>query len=57
MTDTPEVPARPEPAREPFDPHLPPLDDDNDARHLDPADSRRLDVERRRGRSFNQDDD
>jgi hypothetical protein len=56
MTDTPDVAARPEPAREPFDPHLPPLDDEDDARHLDPADPRRLDVERRRGRPFREED-
>lgn len=43
---------RPEPAREPFDPHLPELDNDDDARWLDPADPRRLEVERRRGRPF-----
>lgn len=54
MTD--EVAPNPEPAREPFDPHLPPLDDDEDARHLDPTDPRRLDVERRRGRPFREED-
>jgi hypothetical protein len=43
----------PEPAREPFDAHVGPLDDDDDARYLDPADPRRLDIERERGRPFN----
>jgi hypothetical protein len=42
----------PEPAREPFDPHLGPLDDDDDARYLDPADPRRLAIERQRGAPF-----
>jgi hypothetical protein len=46
----------PEPPREPFDGHCPPLDDDDDARYLDPADPRRLEVERRRGRAFTEDD-
>lgn len=45
-----------EPADEPSDPHLPPLDDDDDARYLDPVDPRRLEVERRRGRSFNEEE-
>jgi len=47
---------RPEPAREPFDAHLPPLDEPEDARYLDPVDPRRLDAERRRGRPFTDDD-
>jgi len=54
MTD--QVPPNPEPSREPFDPHTPPLDDDDDARFLDPADFRRLAVERQRGRPFNEED-
>jgi hypothetical protein len=52
-----EVTPNPELGREPFDPHLGPLDDDDDARYLDPADQRRLDVERRRGRSFHNDEE
>ena len=43
---------RPEPEREPYDPHLPELDREDDARWLDPIDPRRLEVERRRGRPF-----
>jgi hypothetical protein len=46
----------PEPSDEPSDPHTPPLDDDDDARWLDPVDPRRLRVERDRGRSFTDDD-
>jgi hypothetical protein len=41
-----------EPSREPFDPHLPPLDDDDDARFLDPIDARRREVEFKRGERF-----
>jgi hypothetical protein len=48
---------RPEPAREPFDAHLPPLDDEDDARYLDPDDPRRVEVERRRGQAVKWDDD
>lgn len=47
----------PEPAREPFDPHMAPLDDDDDARHLDPADPRRIAVERERGAPFTDDEE
>jgi hypothetical protein len=57
LTMTDEIEPNPEPGREPFDPHLPPLDEDDDARYLDPSDSRRLEVERRRGRPFGDDDD
>jgi hypothetical protein len=46
-----EVPPSPEPAREPFDPHLGPLDDDDDARFLKERDPRRVEVEKR-GRRF-----
>ena len=53
---TEEVKPNPEPAREPFDPHMIPLDDPEDARFLDPADPRRLEVERKRGRSFRDED-
>ena len=50
-----EVTPNPEPAREPFDPHLiEPLDDEDDGRWLDPADFRRLAIERRRGRPFDE---
>jgi hypothetical protein len=52
----PGVLRTPEPAREPFDPHLGPLDDDDDARYLDPVDPRRLEIERRRGHSFDDDE-
>lgn len=54
MTDTytHEVTPNPEPAREPFDAHQGPLDDDDDARYLLPDDPRRVEVERRRGRRF-----
>jgi len=45
-----------EPAREPFDPHMGPLDDEDDARYLDPSDPRRLDIERKRGRPFGEED-
>jgi hypothetical protein len=47
----------PEPAREPFDPHLGPLDNPGDARYLDPADPRRMEIERRRGRPFTDDEE
>jgi hypothetical protein len=54
MSQTPDIGVEPgpEPDHERSDPHQPPLDDDEDARYLDPADPRRLDVERRRGRPF-----
>jgi hypothetical protein len=42
----------PEPEREPVDLHTGPLDDDDDARHLRRDDPRRIEVERRRGRRF-----
>jgi hypothetical protein len=41
----------PEPEQEPHE-HLPPLDADADARFLDPADPRRIEVERRHGPGF-----
>jgi hypothetical protein len=47
----------PDPGVELSDPHRGPLDDDDDARYLDPADERRLEVERRRGRPFNADEE
>jgi hypothetical protein len=46
----------PEPDQEPSDLHIGPLDDDDDARYLDPVDPRRRDVERRRGRPFETED-
>jgi hypothetical protein len=49
---TSEVTPNPEPAREPFDAHVGPLDDDDDARYLNPLDPRRREVERRRGHEF-----
>jgi hypothetical protein len=45
----------PEPDSEPFDSHSGPLDDPEDARFLDPADARRLAVERERGEPFRDD--
>jgi hypothetical protein len=56
MTERRDVPPNPEPFREPFDSHMGPLDDPDDARWLDPADPRRLQIERQRGRPFNADD-
>ena len=47
-----EVKPYPEPAREPFDAHMGPLDDDSDARYLRASDPRRIEVERRRGPAF-----
>lgn len=52
MDDRREVKPNPEPAREPFDPHMGPLDDDRDARFLRPSDPRRVEVERRHGPAF-----
>lgn len=50
-----------EPTREPpaevSDPHMMPLDDDDDARFLDPADPRRRRVEAALGHSFNEEVD
>jgi hypothetical protein len=52
-----EVRPNPEPAREPFDPHMGPLDDPEDARYLDPTDPRRREVEQARGRPFDREED
>ena len=46
----------PEPAREPFDPHLGPVDDEDDARYLDPVDPRRRAIEQQRGEPFEDDE-
>jgi len=35
-------------AREPSDPHIPPLDDEDDTRWLKPDDPRRVEIERRK---------
>lgn len=43
--------------REPSDPHMMPLDDEDDARYLDPSDPRRREVEAKRGRPFRDDDE
>lgn len=51
-TDKPEPAA--EPDHEVADPHRGPLDNDDDARFLDPVDPRRLAIERERGRPFDQ---
>jgi hypothetical protein len=55
MIETDPAP-NPEPFADPADSHTGPLDDDDDARYLDPTDPRRLDVERRRGRPFTEGD-
>lgn len=57
MPDRQEVRPNPEPSREPFDPHMGPLDDPDDARYLDPTDPRRREVEQERGRPFNHEED
>jgi hypothetical protein len=44
-----EVTPNPEPLREPFDPHMMPLDDEDDARYLRADDPRRIEIERKRG--------
>lgn len=51
-----DVEPAPEPAQEVSDPHTGPLDDDDDARYLDPNDPRRREVEARRGRRFRRND-
>jgi hypothetical protein len=51
-----DVKPNPEPAREPFDPHQGPLDNEDDAQYLKPEDPRRVEVERRRGRRFGEED-
>jgi hypothetical protein len=48
----PRTPQTPEPVREPFDPHLGPLDDDDDARWLSDDDPRRVALEHRHGRRW-----
>jgi hypothetical protein len=51
-----ELPERaPEPATEPVDQHRGPLDRDEDGRWLNPDDPRRIEAERRLGRSFDAD--
>jgi hypothetical protein len=50
--NAPEPTPTPEPETDPADPHVGPLDDDEDARYLDPVDPRRREVERRRGKPF-----
>jgi hypothetical protein len=52
-----EVQPSPEPDHELSDLHLGPLDNDDDARYLDPIDSRRRTIERQRGRQFTDDDE
>lgn len=51
-----EVTPTPEPASEPVDPHMPPLEDEEDARFLLPRDPRRIAVERKRGWKFTEKD-
>jgi hypothetical protein len=53
--DKEEVTPTPEPSREPFDPHMMPLDDDDDARYLDENDTRRKVIEEKRGSKFGRD--
>jgi hypothetical protein len=43
-----EVTPTPEPSREPFDPHMMPLDDESDYEFLDRDDPRRIEIEHRR---------
>jgi hypothetical protein len=45
----PMVVPTPEPSREPFDPHMMPLDDEGDYIFLDRSDPRRKVIESRRG--------
>jgi hypothetical protein len=52
----PDVEPTAEPDDDPADTHRGPLDDDEDARHLDRDDVRRQDAERRRGKPFDQDE-
>lgn len=57
VSDEDEVqPVIPEPREEVSDPHTGPLDDDDDARYLDPVDPRRREVESKRGRPFGEDE-
>lgn len=51
-----EFDPRAEPDEEVSDPHTGPLDNEDDARYLDPSDSRRRQVEADRGRPFTDDD-
>jgi hypothetical protein len=48
---------RPEPDPEPSDPHTPDIEQDDDARWLDPVDPRRIRIEQIRGRPFTDDED
>jgi hypothetical protein len=50
-----EVTPTPEPSREPFDPHMMPLDNEDDARYLEATDPRRIEIERKRGSHFGSD--
>lgn len=43
--DPEDAEPKPEPAKEPADPHTPPLDDIEDAKWLDPDDPRRKAIE------------
>lgn len=45
---------KPEPWVEPSDAHLTPLENEDDARWLDPSDPRRKEIEKKRGKSFDE---
>lgn len=53
--DLERVEPRPEPVPEPYDAHVGPLDDDEDARFLQENDPRRIEIEAKRGRRFEED--
>jgi hypothetical protein len=53
---TTDPPPRPEPDLEASDPHTPDIEQDDDARWLDPVDPRRRRIEQLRGRPFGDDD-
>jgi hypothetical protein len=52
-----DVKPTPEPDEEPADAHQGPLDDQEDARYLDPVDPRRRHAEQLRGRPFADDEE
>jgi hypothetical protein len=53
----PNTEPTPEPDEEPTDQHDGPLDNEDDARYLDPVDPRRREAEQRRGRPFADDEE
>lgn len=53
VTEPPSEPTpKPEPPVEPSDPHVVPLENEDDAKFLHPDDPRRKEVERKRGKKF-----